>query len=711
MPTPGPITIDGPPAAGTLTFRSMTGYEALARGFEYEIDVLATKADVGAKDLIGAPVSVEVELKNFQMRHFNGIIAAFEYRGFDGPQAKCRLFVRPWFWFLTQTKNSRIFQHKSVVDIVKDVFDGHNLTGVVDYKNLQKTYSPREFVVQYSESDFNFVSRLLENEGIYYFYRHEDGAHKMVLVDTYTTHEPVPDYKEIPYAAPDTHRDALHTYVWDWNLIEQVQPGKYAQRDFDFTKPTAPLESTHPAPKGYDLDDFEVYEYPGGFLTVAEGDEYSTVRLEELQTAFKQATGASNARGLSVGSTFKLVDHPRDDQNANYLVISAEYVLRGHETTTNQQAEEEPFACTFVAMDPAAPFRPAKKTKKPVVRGPQTAIVVGPKDQEIWVDEFGRVQVQFHWDRKGEHNEKSSCPVRVSQVWAGSGWGAVFTPRIGQEVIVDFLEGDPDRPIITGRVHNGSNMPPYAPKKHPTVSGIRSHSSMGGSQTNFNEIRFEDLKGHEELHVQAEKNQTTLVKANQAISVGGDRAVSVTGNEAYTIKKNRATEITIDDVEKVHGNVGYYFDKLYETTVGDSMATTVKNDYLLQTTDGQITITHKKSELVIAAGEDTTLQTEKAHVALQKAGAILIKADAADITLKRDNTTIVVTSDKITITASSEVDVNAKTVSITATTATVGADTVSITAQKKATVTCGSSSAELSPQGVNVAGTMIKLNS
>jgi type VI secretion system secreted protein VgrG len=714
MPSPGPITIDALPSAGTLTFQTMTGFEALGIPFEYRIDVLSTKADMGASDVIGSAVSVALELKAFQMRYFNGIVAAFEYRGFEGPLAKIRLFVRPWFWFLTQAKNSRIFQNMSIVDVIKEVFDKYDLTGVVDYTNLQQSYPPREYVVQYAETDFNFVSRLLENEGIYYFFRHEQGEHQMILVDTYTTHVPVPDYDKLPFAGPDTHRDALQTYVWDWNIVEQVQPGAYFQRDFDFTNPVAPLESPFGASKGYDLDDFEVYEYPGGFLTTTEGEGYSRVRLQELQTRFTQASGASNARGLSVGSTFHLINHPRDDQNADYLVISAEYVLRGHDTKSNVQTEEEPFACTFVAMDPTTPFRPAKTAAKAVVRGPQTAIVVGPEGKEIWVDEYGRVQVQFHWDRQGVNNEKSSCPVRVSQVWAGSGWGAVFTPRIGQEVIVDFLEGDPDQPIITGRVHNGSNMPPYKPKTHPTQSGIRSHSSPKGSQANFNEIRFEDLKGSEELYIQAERAQTTVVKGSQSISVGGDRSVTVTRDETYTVKKNRTTDITEKETLKVHGDVLCLFDKMYDTAVGDAASVTVKNDYFLSTTSGQITLTHGKSEFNITQGEEAWVDTANAHIMLQpggnieagnnsamftmdSGGAIQLSATAATITIKRGDTTIVVTDDKISITAASMVEVKAP--------------TVNITADEKVHAAVGGSSMDLTPDGVTVAGTMIKLNS
>jgi type VI secretion system secreted protein VgrG len=693
MPSSAPITIEGPSSAGTLTFRSMTGFEALARCFEYQIDVLSTKSDIGASDLLGAPVAVELETKNFQIRYFHGIVAAMEYRGFDGSQAQCRLLVRPWFWFLTRAKNSRIFQNKSVVDVIKEVFDQYNLAGAADFTELQGNYPSREYIVQYDETDFNFVSRLMENEGIYYFFRHSEGAHTMVLVDTYTTHVPAPDYKEIPFAGPDTHRDALLEYVSDWNVVHEAQPGTYSQRDFDFKNPASLLMSSRSIDKGYQLDNFEVYEYPGGFLTTSVGDDYSRVRLEALQTGFEQASATSNARGLAVGNTFKLIDHPRDDQNQDYVVISAEYRLRGHEGTTSPLPEDEPFVCTFVAMDPTAPFRPEKIAGRPRMCGPQTALVVGPDGKEIWVDEYGRVQVQFHWDRKGEYNEKSSCFVRVSQVWAGSGWGAVFTPRIGQEVIVDFLDGDPDRPIIVGRVYNGSNMPPYEPKTHPTRSGIRSHSSAKGSLANFNEIRFEDLKGHEELYIQAEKTQTTLVKGSQSISVGGDRSVSVSGNEQYVVKKKRATEITGDESIKVtDGDVTHLFQHNQTLDVGDTYSATVEKDYTVTTSQGQIKLTHADAHFKIDPGSDMEMGNKAgALVSLANGGAVLISATSANITIQRGETQILITDSLVQITSKSAVKIEA-------------GDSVSVSAGK------GAATMDLGSAGVTVTGMQIKLN-
>ncbi len=434
----------------------------------------------------------------------------------------------------------------SVPDIVTQVFQDRGFT---DFENsLSDAYPPREYVVQYRETDFQFVSRLLEREGIYYFFRHEDGKHTLVMVDSAMAHSCAAGCDSLPFAAADAHRDSTIQYVRRWSASAQMETGAYAHADFDYTKPSvdlyASLHSTDALAPA-----LRIYDYPGGFANFRDAESYARLRLEQMRRDADGCNGETNARGLTVGATFTLVDHPREDQNQAYLVTSARYDLRGPDVQTGgEDSDGEPFACAFAAIAASTTFRPPLSAPQPTRRGPQTAIVVGPAEQEIWTDLYGRVKVQFHWDRQGKSDANSSCWVRVAQAWAGTDFGSIHIPRIGQEVIVDFLEGDPDRPLITGRVYNAGNMPPYGLPAHATQSGIKSRSTLGGNVTNANEIRFEDAMGSEELYVQAEKDMNVLVKnmesvnvgVNSTLLIGQDRTLTVQRDEKISVKGNRS---------------------------------------------------------------------------------------------------------------------------------------------------------------------------
>jgi type VI secretion system secreted protein VgrG len=692
----------------------MHGREALGEPFCYALDLVSADPNIELTDLLGEALSVQLELPGGGLRYFHGIVTSLEFVDTDGESAHYRATVRPWLWLLTQTTDCRIFQNKSIPDIVKEVFQAHDFG---DFEvNLVGDYAAKDYVVQYRESDFNFVSRLLEEAGIYYYFRHDESTHTLTLVDSYSAHEAVSGYETLPYYAPDPHRAAVEEFVDHWRLTQAITPGSATLRDFDFERPKASLEVALSSAGEYRYADFPLYDYPGDYRARPDGETQVRVRLEQRQLPFESADAHTNARGLTTGALFSLTDQPRDDQNREYLIVSTQLSVRGHEIQSGAEGTSPVFSCDFVAIRSRVPFRTAPIARKPVVDGPQTATVVGPSGEEIWTDKYGRVKLQFHWDREGKSDENSSCWVRVSQAWAGGGWGAIHIPRIGQEVIVDFLEGDPDRPIVVGRVYNASNMPPYGLPDHQTQSGIKSRSTKGGAAPNANEIRFEDSKGHEELYIQAERTQTTLVKGSQSISVGGDRSVGVTGNETYTVKKKRTTEITEDESLKVtDGDVTHLFQHNQTVNVGDTYSAQVKNDYSVETDSGQILLTHGNSEFNITQSQDLWADTENAHVKLEpggdidianqnaqaylaSGGAILIKAAAADITIKRDSTTIVVTSDKISITADAKV------------LASVGGSTIELTSSE-GSITVGGSKVDLTASGVTVTGTMVKLNS
>ena len=547
--TDRPIWVTTSLPEGTLVLEEMSGQESLGSVFGYELSLSSLDPDIGLADLLGQPMTVHVALTEGE-RQFNGIVTHAQHGGTNGGHTRYRITLRPWLSLLSYTSNCRIFQGKSVVDIIKEVFRDNDFSDFEDA--LSGTYAPVEYCAQYRESDFNFVSRLMEHEGIYYYFKHEDERHTLVLADGYGAHEAVPGYEKIPYKQPDQPYDEDHLDAWI--VAQQLRPGTFAATDFDFTRPRANLLTQLNAPLDNAKADYALFEYPGQFLSTDAGQERVKMRLQEAQVSYDIVDTAGDVRALASGALFTLIDFPRDDQNKEYLIISAHYHLHAGTFVSGGGGGSDEFRGSYTVIASQTQFRPALHAPKPRVEGPQTAIVVGQAGEEIWTDQYGRVKVQFHWDREGKNDENSSCWVRVAQVWAGAKWGAMHVPRIGQEVIVDFLEGDPDRPIITGRVYNGDNMPPYDLPANGTQSGIKSRSSKGGAPSNFNEIRFEDKKGSEELHIQAEKDETKLVKNNQSASIGADRSLSVGGNETVSIGKNRSETVGVDESVTVGSN-------------------------------------------------------------------------------------------------------------------------------------------------------------
>ena len=387
--------------------------------------------------------------------------------------------LHPWLWFLTRTADCRIFQEMAVPEIIKQVFRDHGFT---DFEEaLSGDYRRWTYCVQYRETDFNFVSRLMEQEGIYYYFKHESNRHMLVLSDSVSSHDPFPGYEKIPYFPPDEHLIREKHYIHEWSISREIQPGTYALTEYDFENPKANLLVKSAIDRNHAQSKLEIFDYPGEYLTASEGDAYVRARIEELHAEYELTQGQSNARGLAVGSLFQLTDYPREDQNQEYLVVSATHEMESDAYSSGSAGgSEDVYTCSFTALSSKQQFRAERTTPKPLVQGPQTAMVVGPSGEEIHTDKFGRVKVQFHWDRYGKKDQNSSCWVRVAQLWAGTQWGGIHIPRIGQEVIVEFLEGDPDHPIITGRVYNNDNMPPYGLPANATQSGIKSRSSKGG---------------------------------------------------------------------------------------------------------------------------------------------------------------------------------------------------------------------------------------
>lgn len=472
------------PLGEALQFRQLQGEEALSALYGFEIDLLSKDKGIDPKALLGLGATVSIETEGLGRRYLDGIVTRFGMRGQDtSAQIAYRLTLQPWLWLATRRTDFRIFQEMDVPAIVSQVLSRYGRPFVL---RLTRGYRSRPYTVQYHESDYQFISRLCESEGIYWFVEHASGSHTVVFADdVVASHAPLPGGHVIPFYPPGKMAIADREHIFAWRMGQGVAPGRAYLDDYDFTKPRADLSEMRQSPPGHAHDAYERYEWPGGYTEFADGEIYTRLHMEEGMAARERAHAELNKRSIAPGYTIVLENYPRGDQNRQYLVTRVHYHLEENVQATQgtggagqtQAGSVQKFS--MEVHPTSVPYRPEVTTPRPRTTGPQTAVVVGPPGEEIWTDQYGRVKVQFHWDRIGAMNENSSCWVRVSTTWAGPGFGAVFTPRIGMEVIVDFLNGDPDYPIILGCVYNAANMPPWGLPGNATQSGIKTKSSKG----------------------------------------------------------------------------------------------------------------------------------------------------------------------------------------------------------------------------------------
>ncbi len=572
------IRINTPLGTNKLQLASFYANENLGHLFEYHAELLSDDGAIAPDNLLGQRVDIELDLPDRSKRHFNAFVSRFTLIGESGNLCRYHAVLHPWLWFLTRTSDCRIYQHRTVPEIIKEVFDDKGFT---EYEqNYGESYRTREYCVQYRETAFDFVSRLMEEEGIYYFFRHGKDKHTLVLCDNYGSHKPLQGDSKLPYhAKTGSGGQRGKESITRWHMSKQLQPGRYAHTDYDFTKPRAALMANAPMARGHTHADYEIFDYPGIYDQASDGESYARSRIQELQASHEVMQGETDVRRLAVGEFFTLSDHPRKDQNREYLITATTHQLHNDMNEAgSQNADGDIYHCEFSCIDSKESFRTARTTPKPTVQGPQTAVVVGRAGEEIYTDEYGRVKVQFHWDRYGESNENSSCWVRVAQIWAGKNWGAMSIPRIGQEVIVEFLDGDPDRPIITGSVYNAEQMPPWGLPANQTQSGILSRSTKTGTQENANALRFEDKKGEEQLWLHAEKDQLTEVENDETKWVGNDRTKTIDGNETTTVHKNRTETVDQNETITVHQNRTETVDQNETINIGANRTETVSQN-------------------------------------------------------------------------------------------------------------------------------------
>lgn len=570
------ISISTPLGKDVLLLRGLRGLEAVSRLFRFDLDLLSENDSLQFQDLVGKNVTLHINTADGSQRHWNGCISRF----WQGPQERrlsaYRALMVPWLWFLTRTTDCRIFQNQKVPDIIQKIFTDLKFH---DFEmRLYGTYQPREYCVQYRESDFNFVSRLMEEEGICYFFDHQDGKHVLVLADDPAAHKPCPGQNTARYSFYGPGATYQEDLVTEWHSGEEFQTGAWAQTDYNFETPSTSL-----AVSVNGLNSYEIYDFPGEHQVRSQGDQLSRIRLEEQTAAYAVSRGASTCRNFRTGFQFTLEDHFRGDQNRKYLITSLVHsaTQAGSYEVGASGSGDVTYRNSFECIPATVRFRPPRRTPHSIVQGCQTAVVVGPKGEEIYTDQHGRVKVQFHWDREGKKNENSSCWVRVSHPWAGQGWGAIAIPRIGQEVVVDFLEGNPDQPIIIGRVYNAEQMPPFGMPAGAVVSGIKSNSTKGGG--GYNEISLNDTKGKELINIHAQYDQQIKVEHDERVNIGNDRTEQVGHDEKITIGNNRTEKVGVNEditigsnrTEKVGSNETISIGANRNETVGSNELVTV----------------------------------------------------------------------------------------------------------------------------------------
>ena len=544
---------DGP--AAVLLPNRLDAHEGLSRDFRFEVEVISDDADIALKDVQGKMVTVALVREDGSLRYFNGYVFEFGREGSDGSLVFYKMVLMPWLAYLRLRRDNYLFHHKSVGDQTQAIFADYFVAKAelrIAGDDPQMTYA-----CQYEESDYNYLHRRWEQLGWHYRYEHRADGHTLIVSNDSVGSPAIDgDPPDIPFQseAGSGEDDGLAK----WSSLRRLMPASVALAGFDFRKPRPMVVDLPTVNEQGDVLRMESYAYAGayGFTDSADGTAQARMRLEEIEAAAKFFTGEGNDRTAQPGRKFTLSSHYDGDvcDDLDFLILEAR-----HTATNNLQDGTDAVSrytnritCSRVRV----PWRPGRgfNSTEPKIHGLQTAIVVGPPGEEIWTDEFGRVRVQFHWDRVGESDDRSSAWVRVSTPWSGANFGMTSIPRIGSEVIVQFLDGSPDRPLITGMVPNVDTMPPWPLPANKTQSGILSRSTPGGGYDNANAIRFEDRKGAEQLWLHAEKDQLTEVEHDEDKWVGNDRRKTIDRDEASHIKRDRTEQVGREEKISVGAN-------------------------------------------------------------------------------------------------------------------------------------------------------------
>ncbi len=521
-----------------LIFDGLKGTEELGQPFFYELDMTSGKLVGDVTKLIGASATVTLKQSDdSDTKYLNGVVTRVVSEGLARGTYSYRIELRPWLWLLTRTADCRIFQNKSAFDIITGLFRDAGFSDFQDKRQNSSGSTQLDYCVQYRESTFDFSMRLMEQFGIYYFFTHDDGKHTLVFADDPNSHTELTD--KIPFQFDTTEMRTVKDHIWEWTSDFSLHSGKFTARDYNFTTPTADLTSKTVKTATYQHPDYEVFEYPGLYTDTSEGQSFTDVAMQAIVADRQVFHGSSNCRKLHAGWKFKLDKYKDTSLNKAYLIKSAEIAIslaEGLATTEDQGEAIDTYRVILRAIPGDVPFRLHRKTPRPMIRGPQTAVVVGSSGDEIYTDQYARIKVKFFWDRAEVSDEDRTCWIRVSQPWAGGSFGAMVIPRVGMEVVVEFLEGNPDRPIITGVVYNANQQVPYSLPGDKNKTSFKTNSTKGGG--GFNELRFDDTKGSEEVFFQAQYDYNKKVLNNETVTVTKDTTTTVQqGNRSVTVSK------------------------------------------------------------------------------------------------------------------------------------------------------------------------------
>ncbi|MDO4641978.1 MAG: type VI secretion system tip protein TssI/VgrG [Neisseria sp.] len=580
------------PFGQNLLFKKLDGKESVSDLFEFNVTFVSKDANLQGSDIVGLPVTLEIDTKTGGKRYLNGLVTDFGYFGEDEDEEDYHAYtavLRPFMWYLTQNVDSRVFVDKSVLDITKEVLAPFGFPFQI---KCQKGYRTRGFCVQYQETSFNFISRLFEQEGIYYYFDHKNDSHELVITDDVGSLTAIAGNPALPYHSRQVAAGAPSIeYIDEWAERDSLKSNKYSTQDYNYNNAKVAMKSSDSV-HDFNSVDMEHYDFYTGFSDVSEAQNYSQVRSESLKSQTKVITGSGTVLTLAPGHTFSLIKHPHASSNSEYLILATEYAFEEAGYTTGDKIGS--FRTSFRVLPKSFPYRPPLRAMKPQVLGTQAATVTGPAGEEVYTNEYGDIKVQFHWDRYGKMNESSSNWVRVAQGSAGSGFGSINTPRVGEEVLVDFINGDADRPIIVGRLYNSAMSPPWGFPAAAKQSGIKS-KSFNSPLANFNELMFNDTAGSEMVNFQAQKDLTSLVKNNETRNVNNDRTttignnetLSVTGERAKSVQKNETASVAMNRTASVGQNETLDVTQNQALSVGQNQSVSVGKDQSVSVTNNR----------------------------------------------------------------------------------------------------------------------------
>ena len=603
--------------------------EGLSELFDMHVDCASQKPIADLASLLGKESSIRVHTVGGKTRYFSGIVVEAREIVAQGHMHAYQLVLRPWTWLLSQAADSRIFQNKSVVDSIKDVFQN---AGFADYEvKLSETYKPLEYCVQYRETHLDFVLRLMEQFGIYYYFKHQSGKHTMVLADSVSAHEPIADLPAVDLIAMGARTRDEKEYLRGWTAERAFQTGKVAIKAYDFANPDADMKYEQSKGGGYAKDDLEVFVYPHKYKDGEKddlGQKFARATLESRQARDQRRYAEGNAPSLFSGGLVKLRRHDVGSENRDYLVVAARHSVVGQQYRSGGAEAGEAYSGNYLLQPKDRPFRAPQVTPRPVVHGPQTALVVGPAGEEIHTDKYGRVKLQFHWDREGKKDDKSSRWVRVAHAWSGKEWGSLYIPRVGMEAVVEFIEGDPDRPLVIGTVYNKNNMPPQALPANKTQRGLKTRSSKGGSPETYNEFWFEDKKDVEFVRFHAEKDFLATIEDTEKRTIKGKKR-SGPGDAARKAKIEKGDDVL--DID--NGDRKVTISRHHKMDVTQNQTITVGQEILIEAgmklvlKVGGSTITMTPASIEIKTSiltTDAPLTNIKASAVLDAKGGIIL---------------------------------------------------------------------------------------